>query len=178
MNNRTSDLRDSEKDTRAMEEQPTTMDLPEVKDIPGQEHVKVPRMKEMADTTISSADEEGDDILGTDDELEDAELDNLDDEADDADVDDVERALLERSSESMSTDDDQRILQARVDSTDDDGELLNEETEEDEIAGDALDVPGSAADDDDEAIGEEDEENNNYSLGGDEKEDRNEQLND
>ena len=173
MSNRTSDLHDSEKDKKAMDEQPVTMDLPEVKDIPGQEHVKVPRMKEMADTTISSADEEGDDILGDADDLDSAELDETDGE-----VDDVERDLLERSSESMASDDDQLILQARVDSTDDDGELLNEETEVDDISGEALDVPGAADDDEDEAIGEEDEENNNYSLGGDDKEDRNEQLND
>lgn len=45
-----------------------------------------------------------------------------------------------------------------LDSTDDDGEPLNE---------DALDVPGSELDDANEQIGEEDEENNYYSLGSD-----------
>jgi len=44
------------------------MDMPEVKDIPGQEHVHVPPLGELADTTASSADEEGYGIL---DELED-----------------------------------------------------------------------------------------------------------
>lgn len=44
------------------------MDMPEVKDIPGQEHVHVPPLGELADTTASSADEEGYGVL---DELED-----------------------------------------------------------------------------------------------------------
>jgi hypothetical protein len=35
-----------------------TLDLPEVKDIPGQEHVRPLPPGEMADTTISSSDEE------------------------------------------------------------------------------------------------------------------------
>ena len=35
------------------------IDMPEVKDIPGQEHVRPPKMNEMADTTASSDDEEG-----------------------------------------------------------------------------------------------------------------------
>ena len=40
-----------------------TIDLPEVTDIPGQEHIRPPRLGELADTTASSADEEGDDVL-------------------------------------------------------------------------------------------------------------------
>jgi hypothetical protein len=40
-----------------------TIDLPEVSDIPGQEHIRAPRLGELADSTASSADEEGDDIL-------------------------------------------------------------------------------------------------------------------
>jgi hypothetical protein len=45
-----------------------TLDLPEVKDIPGQENINVPNLKEMADTTISSDDEEGLGILDSGDE--------------------------------------------------------------------------------------------------------------
>ena len=40
-----------------------TIDLPEVSDIPGQEHVRPPRLGELADNTASSDDEEGDDVL-------------------------------------------------------------------------------------------------------------------
>jgi hypothetical protein len=50
---------------------------------------------------------------------------------------------------------------AALDSTDDDGEKLNESSD---MSGRDLDVPGSEDDDADEKIGEEDEENNSYSI--------------
>jgi hypothetical protein len=53
------DLPDSEKDKQKLRPDEAILDLPDVKDIPGQEHVHVPDLKEMADTTISSDDEEG-----------------------------------------------------------------------------------------------------------------------
>ena len=48
----------------------------------------------------------------------------------------------------------------RLDSTDEDGDSLNEGSD---LTGDDLDVPGADEDDEDEIIGEEDEENNSYS---------------
>ena len=53
------DLTDSEKDKQKLQQDKAILDLPDVKDIPGQENIKVPNMSEMADTTISSDDEEG-----------------------------------------------------------------------------------------------------------------------
>lgn len=53
------DIKDSEKDAEKLKRDEAILDLPEVKDIPGQENIKVPDMREMADTTISSDDEEG-----------------------------------------------------------------------------------------------------------------------
>ena len=55
-----------------------TMDMPEVKDIEGQENIRPPHIGEMMDTTISSADEEGEGLL---DDLnkDDADYDALDD---------------------------------------------------------------------------------------------------
>jgi hypothetical protein len=47
---------------------------------------------------------------------------------------------------------------------------MNEKDFEKDVSGDDLDIPGSELDDDMEAIGSEDEENNYYSLGGDDKE--------
>jgi hypothetical protein len=58
-----SDIKDSERDIERLKQDKATIDLPEVKDIPGQENIKVPNFKEMADTTISSDDEEGLGIL-------------------------------------------------------------------------------------------------------------------
>ncbi|MGN6211669.1 hypothetical protein [Parafilimonas sp.] len=64
--NLTSDIHDSEKDKAKLGPEETTIDLPDVKDIPGQENVHVPELREMADTTISSDDEEGVGIFGED----------------------------------------------------------------------------------------------------------------
>lgn len=57
------DLPDSEADAKQMQPEAVVMDLPDVKDIPGQEHIHVMPMGELADTTISSADEEGEEYL-------------------------------------------------------------------------------------------------------------------
>ena len=61
--NRFSDIKDSKRDEEKLKQDKATLDLPDVKDIPGQENITVPDFKEMADTTISSDDEEGTDIL-------------------------------------------------------------------------------------------------------------------
>lgn len=149
---RATDLQDSNEDKKKLEPDEATLDLPEVKDIPGQEHVRPLVGGELADTTISSADEEGSGLLDTDE-------DNIMDK--EADVDRIERELLRRSSESMSTIDDDQLNRAHLDSTDDDGTPLNEGIDN---SGADLDVPGAEADDINEDLGEEDEENNSYSL--------------
>jgi len=64
--NLTSDIHDSEKDKAKLEPEETTIDLPDVKDIPGQENIHAPELRQMADTTISSDDEEGVGIFGED----------------------------------------------------------------------------------------------------------------
>jgi len=58
------DLTDSPSDIERLKPEETIIDLPDVSDIPGQEHVHVPPIGELADTTISSDDEE--DILNGD----------------------------------------------------------------------------------------------------------------
>ncbi|HEX7844783.1 MAG TPA: hypothetical protein VF476_03220, partial [Chitinophagaceae bacterium] len=135
----------------------TEMDLPDVKDIPGQEFIRPPDPKAFADTTISSADEEGKNVEG----LMDRDEADLNDETN---VSREERELLEQSVDSMSSEDDIARRQATLDNTDDDNEPLNQNVD---ASGHDLDVPGAEADDENEEIGEEDEENNSYSLGGD-----------
>lgn len=147
-----SDLQDSSDDKKKLAPDEATLDLPDVKDIPGQEHVRPLVGGELADTTISSADEEGRGLLDTDEER------IMDKETD---VTNTERELLQRSSESMSTDDDEQLNRAHLDDTDDDGTPLNEQSDN---SGADLDVPGAEEDDVNEDLGEEDEENNAYSL--------------
>jgi hypothetical protein len=57
------DLQDSPRDEARLQPDEATLDLPDVKDIPGQEFIHPPAMGELADTTISSADEEGDGLF-------------------------------------------------------------------------------------------------------------------
>lgn len=58
------DLPDSERDQERLKPETTIINLPDVDDIPGQEHVHVPSLGELSDTTISSDDEEGSDVFG------------------------------------------------------------------------------------------------------------------
>jgi len=136
-------------------EEQTTIQMPEVKDIPGQEHIKPPRMREMMDTTISSADEEGEGILDDLNEDTDALYDNS------ANVTPIEKDMLKRSNNQINaeTEDLDKLALDEIDEDD------NKDTEQGDPfdMGEDLDVPGSELDDDDEEIGEEDEENNSYS---------------
>ena len=164
----TSDLADSSQDEEKLQGDKATLDLPEVKDIPGQEHIHVPRMRQFVDTTISSDDEEG---VGL--------LDNLNDPVDEdfkidaaSNVSAEEAALLQEAAEVSPADlEEQRLRQTALDSTDDEGDLLNEKGFAGAFSGSDLDVPGSEEDDADEEIGEEDEENNPYSVDEDNEDD-------
>ena len=128
--------------------------MPEVKDIPGQEHIKPPRLKEMMDTTIASADEEGEGIL-----------DDINKEDDDAIVDNnsnvskLEKKVLSLSDRQVNAESED-LDKLALDKIDDDEDVEQGDPSD---MGEDLDVPGSELDDEDEDIGEEDEENNSYS---------------
>ncbi len=68
------DLTDSPSDQERLKPEATTIALPDVDDIPGQENIHVPPLGELADTTVSSADEE--DVLNGDTLEGDPDLDN------------------------------------------------------------------------------------------------------
>jgi len=133
----------------------TTIQMPEVKDIPGQEHIKPPLMREMMDTTISSADEEGEGIVDDLNEDTDELYDN------ESNVTPIEKDMLKRSNKQVNaeTEDLDKLALDEIDEDD------NKDTEQGDPLdmGEDLDVPGSELDDDNEDIGEEDEENNSYS---------------
>ena len=153
------DLPDSPQDRDRLRSEETTIDLPDVSDIPGQENIIVPPLGELADTTISSADEEGDELF----EEEDVDYAR----GTEADVSREEREALEND-DYIPTRDENNLRVARMDNVDFQGEPLNERSFGEERSGKDLDVPGTGADNRNEEIGEEDEENNEYSLGGDE----------
>ncbi len=62
------DLTDSPKDRELLKSETAIIDLPEVKDIPGQENIVPMPLGELADVTISSDDEEGVGVLDFEDE--------------------------------------------------------------------------------------------------------------
>ena len=70
------DIQDSKSDEERLKPEITSIELPDVRDIPGQEHVHPPSLGELADTTISSDDEE--DLLNGDSLDEDSDLENED----------------------------------------------------------------------------------------------------
>lgn len=147
------DLRDSPRDEARMKPEKAELNLPDAEEIPGQEHVHVPPPGEMADTTISSADEEGKRVL---DNPADVETD-----ADSSDVSAEERKVLDDATNRSLTRDQANLDSAQLDQVDEEGEPLNEPTG---LSGRDLDVPGSELDDANEDLGEEDEENNSYSV--------------
>ncbi len=164
MSSTPNDLPDNEHDKERLKPEETTIDLPDVFDIPGQENITVAPLGELADTTISSDDEEGVGLF--DDEDEDSDDDIAYVMGTTGDVGKEERKVL-NDDNYMPTRDENNLRRASLDNTDFQGEKLNEGSFGDERSGKDLDVPGTSADNNMEAIGEEDEENNEYSLGGD-----------
>ena len=132
------------------------MDMPEVKDIPGQENIRPPLFREMMDITISSADEEGEGLL--DDLNKEVNDDELTGEG--SNVSAAERQLLQQADRPITEEAKDR-KKLSLDKTDG-REMLNEESDPLDMGND-LDIPGTELDDENEELGEEDEENNSYS---------------
>lgn len=159
------DLRDSKEDEEKLKPDEVTIELPDVKDIPGQEFVHAPPLGMLADTTISSADEEGEGLFEDDEE----------DETDivmgtSADIPESDRIALERGDSYMPTRDEDQLQRASLDSRDFEGEKLNERSFGEERSGSDLDIPGRLDDTRTESLGQGDEENKHYSLGGEDNE--------
>jgi len=154
------DIQDSERDRERLKPDEATIELPDVKDIPGQEFVQVPPLGMLADTTISSADEEGEGLFEDDEE----------DETDivmgtEADITREEKATLERGEDYMPTRDEAYLQQATMDNVDFEGEPLNEQSFGHETSGADLDTATTEEETTREALGQGDEENKHYSLG-------------
>ena len=160
-NEKFTDLPDSPEDQEKLKPETVIMDLPELSDIPGQEHIHVPPLGELADTTISSDDEEGarifDDGHAEDfpgEPVMDIEISDEPEEdetrpvmGNDADVSEQEKEILKRADEDMPTRDDTNLRRSSLDTKDNEGAPLNVE---DNVSGDDLDVPGSEEDDENE----------------------------
>ncbi len=156
---RNMDIKDSPEDEEKLKNEEVIIELPDVKDIPGQEFFHPAPLGMLADTTISSADEEGEGLFPEDDEDEDEIIMGTE-----ADVSTEEKETLKRGEDYMPTRDENNLVGANLDDSDFEGEKLNEGSFGTRRSGKDLDIPGEEIDDPNEAIGEEDEENNEYSI--------------
>jgi hypothetical protein len=128
------DIQDSPQDQEKLKPEETTLDLPELKDIPGGIGATKDASLLPGDTTVSSSDEEGDDILGDEDDLTDDN--NLRSEND---VSPVEKKLL-RDSLDPSYDTDLPIHSLSLDQKDNEGVPLNESGLDRDLFGEDLDT--------------------------------------
>ena len=158
---------DNVNDEERLKQDASYIILPDVSDIPGQENITgIGPLGEMADTTISSDDEEGvrdgKDLLA--EENDDLEIVM----GTEADVTDEDLLILGDKNKDMDGGDDELISNEGLDDTDFDGEPLNEATADMDTTGDDLDIPEADGDNPaNDALGQGDEENNYYSLGSD-----------
>jgi hypothetical protein len=128
------DIQDSPEDQEKLKPEETTLDLPELKDIPGASRSLKNASLLPGDTTISSADEEADDLLNIDDD-EFADENNMRDESD---VTATEKKLL-RDSFDPSYDTDLPVHSISLDRKDNEGVLLNESGMDRDLFGEDLD---------------------------------------
>ncbi len=167
----TDDINDSVSDQERLKQETSYVEIPDVRDIPGQEHItSAGPFGEMADTTISSDDEEGIvdgvDILEEANELDEEDLDIT--MGTDADVTSEDLQNLGKRENDPDGGDDELIRKQGLDDTDFDGEPLNEAAVDMDSTGDDLDIPEADGNDPGaDAMGHGDEENNYYSLGSD-----------
>lgn len=125
------ELKDSAEDKKHLQGDEATLDLPDVGDIPGQENRKKTSVTSpSSDTTISSADEEGNDIF---DDEEDIVTDKK------TNVGSLERKLLDDAYDPISSDS-EPIDQISLDDKDNEGEMLNEDSMDKDLFGKDLDT--------------------------------------
>jgi len=158
-NERLSEQIDTPHDREEMKQEVIEVKIPDVNEIPGQENFVPAPLGELADNTISSSDEEGDELF--DNDINEDIRNNSD-----SNVSRTEKEDLRKAANDMLGDD-ENLRKAALDNTDNDGTPLNEGSFKKNISATDLDIPGATLDDADEAIGEEDEENNDYSMGAD-----------
>ena len=144
------DIQDSPEDQEKLKPEEATLDLPELKDIPGAGRLEKNASLLPGDTTISTADEEGEGVLDESD-------DDLDDEimANGSDVTPAEKKLL-RDSFDPSYDTDLPVESISLDQKDDDGVSLNESGIGQDLFGEDLD-DSLVKEEDEESVGEDPE---------------------
>jgi len=145
------DIQDSPEDQEKLKPEQTTLNLPELKDIPGASRSGKYASLLPGDTTISSSDEEADELLADDDD-EMGEENNMRDETD---VNPAEKKLL-RDSLDPSYDTDLPVHSISLDRKDNEGVSLNESGMDRDLFGEDLD-DSLVKEEDEESEGEDDQ---------------------
>ena len=130
------DLVDSNRDQQKLKADHAQLDLPDVKDIPGQEHIVPPLLTEYRDTTISSDDEEGKGLI-----------DETDFQEKNSNVSNSERKLIDQAFGEFDPEE-EPLDELALDSKDADGQPLNEKDLKDDLFGEDLDSPLAGEEDD------------------------------
>ncbi len=134
------DIHDSPEDEAKLKGENASFDLPEIKDIPGAAAALRHASETPGDVTISSADEEADELLEGDDDLGGSNVSSL------------EKKLL-RDSFDPSYDTDLPVNTLSLDDKDNEGDPLEESTQKDDLFGEDLDSD-LVEEEDEEADGE------------------------
>ena len=149
------DIQDSPEDQEKLKSEEVTLDLPELKDIPGASRSGKNASLLPGDTTISSADEEADELFGDDDDDDLMEENNLRDETN---VSQFEKKTL-RDSMDPSYDTDLPVHSISLDRKDSEGVPLNESGMDRDLFGEDLD-DSLVKEEDEESEGEDPEDEN------------------
>ncbi len=120
------DISDSPEDQEKLKGDQSVLELPELNDIPGASHPGINPLFTPVNNTVSSADEEGDELL------------DENDVSPDTNVSALEKKLLSETFES-SYDRDLPIQSLTLDDRDEDGELLEETGQDNDLFGKDLD---------------------------------------
>ena len=137
----TGDIHDPARDEKKLQGDQGNLDLPDAADIPGQENIIPPRLKEFADTTASSADEE----FSGKEKLMDDRSNVSDDE-----IKMLDKAFQQDPMEGVDIDN------LALDNKDEEGDPLNEGDLEKDLFGEDLDSP-LVDEEDSEAEGEDED---------------------
>ena len=117
-NERLSEQIDTPHDREEMKQEVIDVKIPDVNEIPGQENFVPAPLGDLADTTISSSDEEGDQLF--DDDIDEDIKNNPN-----SNVSRTEKEDLRKAANDMPGDD-ENLREAALDNTDNDGTPLNE----------------------------------------------------
>ncbi len=128
---RNTDIQDDPRDQKRLQGDEASLNLPDADDIPGQKNINPAPLGSMADDSIASDDEEGNDVFADEDQTGVSDLNR-------SNVSRTEKKLLEEAFDPESTED-EPIDQLTLDKYDSEGEPLEENSLDNDLFGEDMD---------------------------------------